>query len=177
MTLQDLFNLLGDTPIYILVYFLIIPFTALLVLLLGRGEGHLSPWKYLYSVLIYAVCVPAIFAVTLSVYLFLFERRSILQTDILTQILPIIAMIATLFLISKNVPLERVPGFGKISGLIMIITATLVFMWFIDRTHIIAFTRIPFYYVILAFIGLLLIIRFGWSRIFSQHRNQYEEEY
>ena len=177
MTLKEFFDLLGEQPIYILVYFLIIPFTALLVLLLGRGEGHLPPWKYLYSTLIYGVCVPAIFSVTLSVYLFLFERRSILETDVLTQLLPIASMAATLLLISKNVPLERVPGFGKISGLMMVITATFAFMWFIDRTRIFAFTYIPFQYVILIFIVLLIVIRFGWSRIFSQKSSQYEERY
>lgn len=177
MTLKDFFDLLGDNPFYIVAYFSLIPFTALLALLMGRGEGHLSPWKYLYSILIYGVCVPAIFAITLSVYLFLFERRSILDTDVLTQILPVVSMVATLLLISKNVPLDRIPGFEKISGLIMMITAAFAFMWFIDRTRIFAFTYIPFQYVILIFIGLLIVIRFGWSRIFLQDRSQYEERY
>lgn len=177
MTLKDFFDLLGDNPFYIIAYFSLIPFTALLVLLMGRGEGHLSPWKYLYSTLIYGVCVPAIFSVTLSVYFFLFERRSILDTDVFTQILPVVSMIATLLLISKNVPLERIPGFEKISGLMMMITAAFAFMWFLDKTRIYAFTYVKFQYVILMFIVLLIIIRFGWSRIFSSNRNQYEERY
>jgi len=175
MTLKEFFDLLGDNPVYILGYFLIIPFTAFLVLLLGRGEGHLSPWKYLYSILIYGVCVPAIFSVTLSIYFFLFERRSILDTDVYTQILPIVSMVATLLLINRNTPLDRVPGFDRISGLMMMITAAFAFMWFIDRTRIFAFTYVPFHYVLIIFAVLLIVIRFGWSRIFRSNRSQYEQ--
>lgn len=164
MTLAEFFKLLGDQPAYIILFFTLLPFTALMAGIMGRGDGHLSPWKYLYSCLVYLVSVPAIFAVTLSAYLFLFERRSILQTDVLTQILPIASMVLTLWLISRNVILERIPGFGKLSGLIMMIMATFGIMWFIDRTHIIAFTRIPFHFIILIFIALLLVIRFGWSK-------------
>lgn len=164
MTLADLFKLLGEQPAYVILFFGLLPFTALVAGIMGRGEGHLSPWKYLYSCLVYLVSVPAIFAVTLSVYLFLFERRSILQTDVLTQILPILSMVLTLWLISRNVSLERVPGFGKLSGLIMMIMAAFGIMWFIDRTRIFAFTYIPFQYVLLIFVVLLLVIRFGWSK-------------
>lgn len=174
MTLADFFDLLAANPIYILSYFLMIPFTALLVLFLGKGEGHLSPWKYLYSVLIYGVCVLGLFSITLSVYLFLFERRSIMQTDVYTQILPVVSMVATLLLINKNVNLSRIPGFGKISSLMMMITAALAFMWIIDRTRIFAFTYIPFQYVILIFIGLLLMIRIGWNQMFS-NTNRHSE--
>ena len=167
MTLQDLFQLLAENPAYILVFFSLIPITALLAAVMGRGEGHLAPWRYLYSVLIYLVCVPAIFSITLSIYLFLFERRSILQTDVYTQILPVLSMAVTLWLIKKNVDLVYIPGFDKLSGLIVMIAATLGIMWFIDRTRILAFTYIPFPYVLLIFVVLLLVIRLGWGRLFS----------
>lgn len=170
MTLADFFQKIADTPSYIIFYFTIIPVTALLAGWLGKGEGHIAPWKYLYSTLIYLVSVPGIFAVTLSIYFFLFEKRSILQTDVFVQILPVVSMIATLLLIRKNVRLDDIPGFDKLSGLIMMITATLAIMWFFDRTRIIAFTYIPFQYVILIFIGLLIVIRLGWKRLFADDR-------
>lgn len=170
MTLADFFQKIADNPAYIIFYFTIIPVTALLAGWLGKGEGHISPWKYLYSTLIYMVSVPGIFAVTLSIYFFLFERRSIMQTDVFVQILPIVSMIATLLIIRRNVRLEYIPGFDKLSGLIMMITSTLAIMWFVDRTRIIAFTYIPFQYVILIFIGLLVAIRIGWKRLFADDR-------
>ena len=165
MTLQDFFNLLAENPFWIVAYFLLIPFTALLAGILGKGEGHLDPWRYLYSTLIYLVCVPGIFAVTLSVYVFIFERRSIFQTDIYTQILPVVSMIATLLLIRRNVDLNHIPGFDKITGLIMMITAVFAFMWVLDKTHIWVVSYVPFWQGILIFIGLLMVIRWGWGKM------------
>ena len=164
MTLQEFFDLLATNPEVIIFFFVACPLTALLASWLGRGEGHISPWKYMYSTLVYLICIPGIFAVTLNIYLFLFERQSIFEADIWTQILPVISMVATLLLIRKNVSFDQIPGFGKIHGLMLIIGAVLVLMWLIDRTHIIAITIIPFYQVILAFLVLLGIAMIGWWR-------------
>jgi len=167
MTLTELFELISNNPVYILFFFIVIPLTALLSGILGKNEGHLSPWKYLYSTLVYLICIPGIFSITLSIYMFLFERRSIMDTDIYTQVLPVLSMILTLFIIRKNVNLDEVPGFGKLSALVMIITATLGLMWFIDRTRIIVFSYLRFEMVLLIFAILLIVIRFGWYRIFG----------
>ena len=172
MTLQEFFNLLADHPFWIVSYFLLVPFTALLASIMGKGEGHLEPWTYLYSFLIYMVCIPGIFAVTLSVYLFVFERRSIFQTDIYTQILPIFSMVATLLLIRKNVDLNDVPGFDKITGFIMMIFALFAIFWVLDKTHIWVVSFMPFWQGILMFIGLLLLFRWGWGRITSKPQEE-----
>ncbi|NNE28132.1 MAG: hypothetical protein HKN16_00745, partial [Saprospiraceae bacterium] len=99
MTLQDFFNHLSENPFYLLAYFLLIPLTAFLAGWLGKGEGEMKPWCYLYAVLIYLICIPGVFAITLNVYLFLFERQPIFRTDVYTQILPVLSMIATLLII------------------------------------------------------------------------------
>ncbi len=168
MTLQELFDLLGRNPAYVIFFFVMLPFTALLSGWIAKGEGHLSPWKYLYATLIYLACVPGIFAVTLSIYFFLFERRSILDTNVYTQLLPVISMVLTLFIVRKNVNMDNVPGFDKLSGLIMMISATLAVMWFVDRTRIYVISFLPFHVALLIFAGLLLIIRFGWSKFFGK---------
>ncbi len=168
MTLREFFQLLADNPAMIIGYFLFIPIAAFLAGWLGKNEGHLSPWKYLYSMLIYLVCIPGIFAVTLNIYLFLFEKQSIFDTDIYTQILPILSMIATLLLIRNNVNLDRIPGFGKLSGLVMMIGSILALMWIADKTRILVFSYLPFQNVILIFVVLLIAVRFGWSRLFGR---------
>ncbi len=164
MTLQELFNIIADHPQYVLFYFAIVPLAALILGSVSRGEGHLSPWKYVYAVLIYLASVPGIFAVTLDVYFFLFERQSIMNTDIYTQILPVVSMIATLLIIRRNVDLAWIPGFDKLSGLITMITATMIIMWFIDKTRLVVFSYLRFEYVLLIFFLLFLLIRYGWSR-------------
>ena len=164
MTLGDFFKLLGENPFYILTFFTSIPLIALLTNLMGSGEGNISPWRYLYSTLLYLVCIPGIFSVTLSIYFFLFEKRPILETDIYIQIVPILSMIATIVITKRNADLNNIPGFDKLSGLIMMISATLIFMWFIDRTHIMVFSYMPFQTVLIIFAILLIVIRVGWSR-------------
>lgn len=169
MTLKEFFELLAENPALILAYFLLIPITAAIAGFMGKGEGHITPWKYLYSALVYLVCVPGIFAITLNIYLFLFEKQSIFDSDIYTQIIPILSMVVTLLIAKNNVVLEQIPGFGKVSGLFMLIFAVLVIMWIVDRTRIfvVAFTYMPFYYVGLIFIGLFVMFRFGLAKLFK----------
>lgn len=165
MTLKEFFELLAENPALIIAYFLLIPFTAFLAGVMGKNEGHIAPWKYLYSTLAYLVCVPGIFAITLSVYLFLFERRSVFETDVYTQILPILSMVATLLLMRSNVDLEKIPGFGKLSGLVMMIFATIIIMWFLEKTRIFVFSYLKIEYFLLILVGLFIAIRLGWSKL------------
>ena len=74
MTLQDFFNWVKVNPYYTLAYFILIPVIALLAGIFAKNEGHQSPWKYVYTTLIYLVCIPGIFAVTFNIYLFFWER-------------------------------------------------------------------------------------------------------
>ncbi len=167
MTLRDFFSWIGENPTTLLGFFFILPFTALVALIIGKGEGNKSPWNYFYSALVYLSCIPGIFSVALSIYFFLFERGSILNANVYTQIVPVFSMIATLYLISRNVSFDLIPGFGKISGLMMMIGTALVFMWLIDRTHIIVWATLPIQYVFFALIALLLVFRFGLRNLFS----------
>lgn len=168
MTLREFFDYLGEHPLAIVGYFLLIPLTALLAGWIARGDGHVSPWKYLYSLLVYAVCIPGIFSIALSIYLFLFERGgSIMNSNLLTQIIPVVSMVLSLAVIRRNVPFEQVPGFGKLSSLMMTIGAVFVLMYLLDRTHLIAFVMVPVQYLILIVVGLLLVFRFGFRQLIS----------
>lgn len=165
MTLGDFFQALSDNPTIVCFLFISVPLTAFLASIFGKEEGAKSPWKELYSILVYLTCIPGIFAVTLNVYLFLFERQRVNDVNLYTQILPIISMVLTLWLIRKNVKLDQVPGFGQLGGLIMILFALIALMWILEKTHIFAFTIIPFSYFVFIFIAILVGIRFGWKRM------------
>jgi hypothetical protein len=166
MTLGDFLKALSDNPSVVCFLFVAVPLTAFLASIFGKNEGSTSPWKQLYSILVYLTCIPGIFAITLNIYLFLFERQPILDSNIFTQILPVASMILTLWLIRKNVSFEEIPGFDKLGGLILIITAIIIFMWIIEKTHIYAITIVPFSYFVIVLVMLLVIIRFSWKRLF-----------
>ena len=165
MTLKDFFDLLSANPTYILAYFLLIPLAAFIGTIIGKGEEGESIWQYFYSFLIYLVAIPGIFAVTLSVYLFFFERKSVFDTDIFTQILPVASMIATLLIIRRSIDLDYIPGFGKISGLMMVIGVSFMAMWIMEKTHILVFSYVPIQYALLALVGLFVVFRLGWSKM------------
>jgi hypothetical protein len=168
MTLRELFDYLSANPTTVVAFFLVLPFIALLAGLIAKGEGHLSPWKYMYSGLIYLVCVPGIFAAALAVYLFLFEQGgSIYNVNLLTQVLPVVSMIVTLGIIRRNTPFEYIPGFGKLSDLILLIVSVFVLMYFLDRIHLIAWVYVPVQWLIAIVVGLLILFRFGLKRMLS----------
>lgn len=166
--MQEFFDYLSANPFVVLALFLGIPLTALLANFMGRGEGHLSPWKYLYAVLIYAVCIPGIFVAALAIYMFLFERgSSIFNVNLLTQALPVLSMFVTLAIVRRNAPFDYIPGFGKLSSLMLLIAAVFVLMYFLDRIHLVAWVNVPVHYLVLIVVGLLLTFRFGLKRLIS----------
>ncbi|MEQ1745430.1 MAG: hypothetical protein ABMA02_08395 [Saprospiraceae bacterium] len=168
MTLREFFDYLGQHPLVIVGFFLLVPLVALFAGWAGRGAGNQSPWKFLYSLILYAVCIPGIFSVALSVYLFLFEHGgSILNTNLLTQVIPVVSMVLTIGLVRQNADFEQIPGFGNLSSLMMTIGALFMLMYLLDRTHIIAFVRLPVQYLLLIVVGMLLVLRYGFRQMIS----------
>ncbi len=166
MTLRELFDYLSVNPNMVVAYFLLMPIVALLAGFIAKGDGHLSPWKYLYTAMVFLVCIPGIFAATLGVYLFLFEGGgSIYNVNLLTQVLPIGSMIATLSIIRRNVAYEHIPGFGKLSDLMLMIASIIVLMYFLDRLHLVAWVYVPVYWLFIIVVGFLLLFRFGLKRM------------
>jgi hypothetical protein len=166
MTLREFFQWIGDNPSPVLYYFIGLPLIATLIGLFGRGEGSISPWKYVYSVLIFGICIPGIFSVAMSIYMFLFERGSIMNADMFTQILPVASMFLTLGIVSRNVSFVQIPGFDRISSLMTMIATVIVFMWFLDKTRIVAFSYIPIQTLLLILVGMVLLFRFGLKQLF-----------
>jgi hypothetical protein len=165
MTLQDFFNLISTHPTATVGFFLLVPLIAFLTGLIVRGQGHQAPWKYMYTLLLYLACIPGIFAISLNIYLFLFERQSVLNMNLITQVLPFISMVTTLLIVRRDVDLDYIPGFDKLSGLIVIIGAALVIMWIVDRTRLLIFSYMRIEIVLLALVGLLIALRLGWRKI------------
>jgi hypothetical protein len=167
MTLGEFFNHCSENPTNIKLFFALLPLTAILSLIFGKGEGHLSPWKYLYSILVYAACIPGIFSITLSFYFFFFERGSILNANIYTQVLPLFIMLLTLWLVRKNVSFDQVPGFDKIGSLVFFLTVLIVFLWVIEKTNIYVISYMPFWQFVVFFLLMIFLLRFGVKRIFG----------
>lgn len=165
MTLQQLFDYIQQNPQHFVYFLLGVPIVSLIIGWISEPNSYKEPWNYLYTVLLYAACLPGIFAVTLNVYLFFFERGSILNAELVSRFLPILTMIATLIIIRRFSSFEAIPGFEKLSGLMLIIGILLSMMWILDRTRIYAFTYMPFYYIILIIVGGVYLVRYTLKRM------------
>ena len=156
MTLNDFYAFAATHHSQVIFFFALVPFAALLAGFMEREEGHLPPWNYLYSAMLYLVAIPAIFSIGLTAYRWLFERGSIMEADLVLQIVPVISLLLTVLVIRRQVPLRDLPGFGRLSSLVLLITAGLVLLWGIDRTRIILFSRLPMQYLVLVFLLVLV---------------------
>lgn len=137
MTLRELIDLAGRQPWALLIVFLLPPAVAWLCGVgPGRNNGGRPPWKYIYSVLVYLVCVPGLFAAIITAYSLFFRNENLLDVNLLVYFLPVASMVATLVLVRKNVAFDQVPGFGRLSGLMVMIGASLALALAIHKTNI-----------------------------------------
>ncbi len=171
MTLGEFLSWLNENPFYTSLYLIIIPVSAWLIGIVNKDEGHETPWKYIYALIVYLVCIPGIFALTLNVYLFLFEKKSVLDMQVNTQILPIFSMIMSLLIIRKDVNLDLIPGFQRISGLSIMIATAITIMWFVDKIRIVVFSYLPIQSLLFIFIFLLAALMYGWYRLMRKKPN------
>jgi hypothetical protein len=137
MTTRDLIHQADQHPIALAAALAAQPVVAWVVgRFHDRGQGGAVPWKYLYSVLVYLACVPGMFAGVLTAYTLFFSRENLLDTSLLVYFLPIVSMIVTLVFIRKKVAFDEVPGFDRLSGLMVMVGCSFAIALAIQKTRI-----------------------------------------
>ncbi len=137
MTTRDLIHQTDQHPIALAAALAAPPVVAWFAgQLHDRGHGGAGHWKYLYAVLVYLACVPGMFACVLTAYTLFFSRENLLDTSLLVYFLPIVSMIVTLVFIRKNVSFDEVPGFDRLSGLMVMVGCSFAIALAIQKTRI-----------------------------------------
>ena len=167
MTLGEFFQMLEHNPAVLIFYFIAVPLSTFLACILSGDDKYRSPWIYLFSALIYLACVPGIFTVVLDLYLLIFERQSIMSINLYTQILPILSMLATIWILRREVDFDAIPGFSKLRGLMLMLFALFSVLWILEKMHFIVFSYVQFHWVLLLLVGLLVLVRYGWRKVFG----------
>lgn len=140
MTGRELVALLGSNPTLLgIVLGAPLVVAAVLGFVHKRGNGGNAPWKYLYSVLIYAACIPGMLSAVLTGYTIFLSRENLMDQNVLVYVAPIIAMTVTLMIVRKNVDFAAVPGFDRIWGLMTMIAMTFAIVLAISKTSIFLF--------------------------------------
>jgi len=154
-------------PLPIILYFLAIPILAVLLNWITKEEAYKSPWNYIYSTLVFGVCVPGTFSVVLCVYSMFFSPQSMLNVNALVYFLPIVSMIATVMIVTRNVQMKAVPGFDKLSGLVMLLAVTFVLILLIQKMRIFTIFFGSIWHLAGLFLILFVAMRIAWVRFMS----------
>lgn len=170
MTIRELVALLGEYPLFVAAMLVLPPAaTVACGLLHGRDGGRSAPWKYIYAVIVYAVCVPGLFAAVLTGYLLFFTRDNLLDVSLVLYFGPIVCMVATLGLMRRNVAFEDVPGFGRLSGLMAMIALSFAVALAIDKTRIWILFGGSIWFLLLLALVIFAIFKWASYMVFRRH--------
>ena len=137
MTPRQWIDLIATEPQWVGGFLAVLP---VLALALGfahrRGAGNDAPWKYLYSILVYAACIPGMLGAVLILYLLLFVGENLLDINALLTVAPVASMGVTLAIAGRNVDFGPLPGFGRLSGLMTVLGLTFAALFALSRTRI-----------------------------------------
>ena len=165
MTIQELIDLIGNHPKYVLSYFISLGMLSLVGLLLVRQRDFKPPLSYLYGILIYATTIPGLLSLVLLLYNFFFLKANLLTLNFTTYYIPLLSMILILIIVNKTIPIKHIPGFGRLSGLFMIIMITFITTYILQKMFFGVLFIGKIQYLILLFIILFIGIKFAWNRL------------
>ncbi len=171
MSIQELINLAPKHQDIILMA-LASPLVVvlLLALFLSHPRALISPWKYIYSLLVYLTSVPGILSFVLVCYALFFTQQNLLNVNALVYFSPIGFMIVTLALINRKVAFKRIPGFNRLLGLMIMIGVSLIITLAIQKTRIWLVFGGSIFSLFLLAIGIFLLLKLGGRLLFKPRK-------
>ncbi len=128
----------------------------------------MSPWQYIYSFFVYSVCIPGMFACVLTSYSLFFIRQNLLNVNIFIYFLPIVSMVVTLALISRNAVLSKLPGVDRLFALMTILFISFSAAFALQRTRIWLFFGGSFISLIIITLTFFILLKVSMHRLFRQ---------
>lgn len=171
MTIEEFLAWAGSRPLVPVGVFVAIPiFSWVVGFLHQRTKSTQSPWKFVYSALVFLACIPGVFAAVVVTYTFFFSRGNLLKLDVAVTFVPIVSMIATLVVISRRVDLERLPAFDRLWGLIGLLTVSFVIALILDRLRVWLFFGGGMFSLLIVAAILFFVFRATSHAVFSRRR-------
>ena len=171
MTLRELFAAVDAARVPLLIGLgAVVVLTALIGLLHGRGNGGRAPWRYLYAFLVYAACVPGIFAAVAVVYALLFSNENLLDLNAAAYVAPIASMVLTLGLMRRNVSFDEVPGFQRLTGLMTMIAVTFAIALVLRSLRVWLFFSASLVWFFVLAAALFVLLKWGGRALFGRRR-------
>lgn len=169
MTVRSLIDQLGANP-WILVVVLLVPpiLTGVAGLMHGRADGAQTTWRYLYALLVYWTCIPGMFAAVLTAYSLFFVHENLLHANVLIYFLPMAAMLVTLVLIGKQASIQNIPGYDRLSGLMVMLAVSFFLALAIEKTRLFLFFGAPVATLAVVAAFLFALLKWGSYMLFRR---------
>lgn len=164
MTIQDIINSLSYSPLPIFIYYGVIALTTVALLNLIK-ESNVNNLKYVASAIVYGVCVPGIFSVLLIFYTLFLLNTSLLEVSMTIYFLPIVMMAFVLYGLNKKLKMRLIPGFDRLSGLMILIAITMLIIFVLQRTYFGVLFIGGFFQILVVFIILFLLLKMAWTKL------------
>ena len=169
MTVNELMVLAGKQPFWLPLVMMAIPpiLTFFASLFHGDEEGNEWPWKYLYSLIIFAVFIPGIFSMALVGYAMFFIAENLLDMNIFFIFAPVISMVLTVQIMKWNyISIEKLPGFQRLIGLVLLAGSAAVGTLIISKARILVFATVGDMVYLMA--GLFGVMYIGYYLLFCR---------
>ncbi|CAG0968228.1 hypothetical protein GPROT1_01344 [Gammaproteobacteria bacterium] len=169
MNLQELFTQIDKHPLPVLAYFIGLPLLAWAAgHWYGGGPLYKSPLRWLYSAILYGVCVPGmVAAVVVADNL---AQGRLLQVGVFSQLLPMLSMLVSFGLIRQQANPADIPGFRRVTGFVVLLTLTALALFLLMRTRIWVLFGGGIGTLLVLMAGLFLSLKWAYDRAFGAGR-------
>jgi hypothetical protein len=169
MTLQELLAALDAHPLPVLAYFIVLPALAWLAgRFHTRGAVYDSPLRWLYSAVLYGVCLPGLIAAVAFADTLVHGR--VVQAGVFSEILPLMAMGITFGLILRQANPEHIPGFRRLTGFMLLLVFTSIGVFLFMQTRIWIFFGGGMGSLLVAVAVLFFLLKWAFDRAFGAGR-------
>ena len=171
MSVNDLIDLSANYRAWLLGYFLALPVLTMLVAAALNSLQNTRIIDYCLSMFIYFSAIPGMFSASLIFYSLFIAGHDLLKVDAVVYFLPIISMGSIFYLIGRKTDFDHLPGFGRLSGLMILLILVWIGVLCLYRFRFV----IGFFSSVqsLIVIGLILffIFKFGAYKAFGTKAN------
>lgn len=140
MTIEDLLTYLTNDKTALFLFFILLPIITVIITIVSAGRSLEKPYSYLFSGLLFVVCIPGVLSITLWIYSMFFERKAIWQLPFFVYYLPIIIMAICIYILKKKrIPIRRLPWSGELYELLVLSTITFASILIMMKLDIVNF--------------------------------------
>lgn len=165
MSIDDLLRLSEAYSWYIIGYLVALPLLTFLLSKMYTKTPRINFLDYTFSTIIYLVSIPGLFSICLVTYSLLFVHENLLRVNLMIYFLPLVSMLLTFFVIGSATSFARLPGFKRLSGLMLLLAMVFAVLFFLYRLriHVLFFGSIS--NLLFIGIGVFVLMKIAISRM------------